>query len=984
MLRQSVLFVPLLALLLACQRADSTPPPIWIATAPADTAYTAIDRQGTTVLPNGRLLTPRGTAIPVAPHPYGLVLTADGRTAVTANSGALPISISIIRDATGPQPRVRQVPEGARGDKGVLAAVFMGLAISPDGDTLYVGGGQEAAVVLFDLASGERIGEIDADVAFGGRDYEDSYVGDLVLSRDGKTLYAVDQTNFRVVVADTGTRQIVASVGVGRYPFGLTLTPDGRRLYVANVGMFEYSRLKIVDRAAGPPYFGPSFPVAAFGSKESRDGVEVEGYRSPGLGDPNVPESFSVWGIDVSAPAAAHVVSKVKTGILVGEKVEEFPAIGGSSPNSLVSTDELVFVSNGNNDTVSVIDTTSHTVVADIVLTLDERLGNVAPEAHRSTLEPEAHRSTLEPEAHRSTLEPEAHRSTLEPVARRSTLRGQIPFGLALSPDAKRLYVAEAGINAVAVVDLPSYEVLGHLPVGWFPSKLAVTPDGRKLVVANAKGWGSGPNGGSDFSVGEVGSFIGNLMYGFVSVVDVPADEDLPAETARVVANNFRLRTADDKAFADRRENPIPLYSGEKPSPIEHLVFITKQNRTYDEIFGQLAGARGDPSLARFGENVTVSNLDGTVTLADVDVMPNHLALARRFAISDNFYCDSDVTADGHRWLVGVYPNEWVETYVAAAYGGGRNVITRPTTAPGALALGGASISPEDYNEAGSIWDHFDRFGIDFFNFGLGFSFAGGARLQDFKYTGARFTVNYPMPAPLYQRTSRKFATYSMAIPDQFRVEMFIEELEERFLGEGKTFPQVLTVMLANDHGWHERPDDGYPFNESYMADNDLALGRVVEFLSHTPYWDKMAIVVTEDDAQGGVDSIDAHRSVLMVISPWAKRGYVSNVHTSFGSLMKTFWHILGVPYLNQYDAGATDLADFFTAEPDTAPYNAIALDPRLFDPAKALDPLDEEFDWEALDDSPVMDDIEVMQAWAAEEDARRQERRDASKRFDS
>jgi hypothetical protein len=186
--------------------------------------------------------------------------------------------------------------------------------------------------------------------------------------------------------------------------------------------------------------------------------------------------------------------------------------------------------------------------------------------------------------------------------------------------------------------------------------------------------------------------------------------------------------------------------------------------------------------------------------------------------------------------------------------------------------------------------------------------------------------------------------------------------------------PQVLTMMLPNDHGSGERPDDGYPYNESYMADNDLALGRVVEYLSRTPYWPNMAIVVTEDDPQGGVDHVDAHRSLLMVISPYARRGHVDHGHYSFGSIMKTFWHVLGTPYLNQYDAGATDLSGFFTDEPDLTPYHALAPDVRVFDPARALDPLDEDFNWEALSASPEMDDVEVMQAWAAEEDARRAE----------
>jgi YVTN family beta-propeller protein len=923
---RAVTFVVLALLAAGCRGAERE---IWVAGAPAGDAYTAVDRAGRTVLPNGRLLTPRGRGLTVAPHPYGLTLSPDGGVAVTANSGVRPFSISIIRDVAGANPSVQQVPEGAKTDEGVLAAVFMGLAIAPDGGTLYVGGGQEGTVILFDLASGERIGEIDANGTFWERRYEDSYIGDLVLSRDGRTLYAVDQTNFRLIIVDVAARRLVASVRVGRYPFGVTLTPDETRVYVANVGMYEYAVLEGVDREAEPPRLGVSFPPFAHGSRDAREGVEFDGYTARGLGDPNAPEAFSVWGIDVTDPAAARVVSRIKTGYLVGEEVEGFPTVGGSSPNSLVSTDDRVFVSNGNNDGISVIDTRRDTVISDIRLQLDPRLGR---------------------------------------------LRGHIPFGLAIAPDGTRLYVAEAGINAVAVVDLETYEVLGHIPVGWFPSKLAVTPDGSTLIVANAKGYGSGPNGGPAFERDPRGSFVGNLMNGFVSVIDIPEDADLAAETRQVVANNFIFEQPSSPGFADRRDNPIPLYPGEGESPIKHLVFITKENRTYDEIFGQVEGGRGEPSLARYGEDVTFSNRDTSATVEDATVMPNHMALARRFGIGDNFYCDSDVSADGHRWLVGVYPNEWVEASAPASYGDGRR-LRLGSTAPGVLGFVGASVAiyPEDYNEAGSIWDHLDRFGIDFFNFGLGFEFAGGIERQDFKYTGIRLPINYPMPGPLFDRTSRKFATFNTSIPDQFRVDMFIEEFEERWVGAGKTMPPLITMMLPNDHGARERPADGYPFVESYMADNDLALGRVVEYLSHTPYWKDMAIVVTEDDPQGGVDHVDAHRSVLMVISPYAKRDYVAKAHYSFGSIMKTFWHVLGIPYLNQYDAGATDLADFFTDAPDFAPYTALPPDPRVFDPQRALDPLDEDFNWEALSASPEMDDVEVMQAWAREFDARRE-----------
>jgi len=897
---------------------------VWIISPPASLEQAKIDRQGQTVIPNGRVITPRGRQVEVAPHPYGLVLSPDGSLAVTANCGVRPFSVSVITDVHSDNPAVRQIPKGFETDEGVLASVYMGLAVSPDNTTLYVGGGQEGKVVIIDLAGDSRTSEIDANGPFAGRSYEDSYIGDLALSRDGRLLYALDQANFRLLIVNTEDRRLLSSAPLGRYPFGLALSPDGKRVYAANVGMFEYSRIEGVDMD-NPERQGLLQPPFAFESKEAREGVDKEGYRVPGLGDPNVPESFSVWEVDVADPANPRVTARIKTGVMVGEMVEGIPAVGGSSPNSVAAADTRVFVSNGNNDTISVIDTDKDAVIRTIRLTLDKRLGN---------------------------------------------LRGIIPFGLALSPDQRRLFVAEAGINAVAVIDTRDGRVLGHIPTGWFPSKVAVSRDGRSLLVGNAKGLGSGPNGGPDFVAGPEGTYIGNLMKGTVSIVPIPGDGDLSKETAQVIANNFRFEKLDRDNLGWRKGNPIPIHPGEKKSPLQHVVFVVKENRTFDEVFGQVPGTDGAPSLARYGSDVTFSNKDGSRKVERATVMPNHLALARRYAISDNFYCDSDVSADGHRWLVGVYPNEWVEVNVAESYGGGRD-MKYGSTAPGVLGFVGASaaIYPEDYNEAGSIWDQFARHGVDYFNFGLSIQFA--TPVEDdkrFKYTGTTHVINYPTPAELAEHTSRLFATYNTSIPDQFRVDMFIKEYTERWAGGDRNFPSFVTIYLPNDHGAWERPEDGYPFRESYMADNDLALGRLVEFLSRTPFWKNMAVFVTEDDPQNGVDHVDAHRSLLMVISPWAKKGQVSHVHSSFGSIIKTAWHILGLPYLNQYDGGAADLADMFSDQPDFTPYSALPADIRIFDPQKALDPLDEKFNWKALQASPLLDDPETIRSWMKEE----------------
>ncbi len=923
---------PLFSLLTLTAFAQPVPAPRYVISAPAGSEYTHINKAGQTVLPNGRFITPRGRQIQTAPHPYGLLLSPDGKLAVTANSGITPFSISIVRDVLGANPMVQQIPEGVKTDNGILEACFMGLAISPDNKVVYVAGGETNKIFAFDLATGKPAGSINCSVKNSTVDFSHAYIGDMALTRDGKTLYALDQIGFRMIVIDVTTKRILYNVPTGRYPFGITLSPDENTAYVANVGVFEYKPFADLDRK-DLKRTAHDYPASKYGSKEMREGDDKKGI--PALGDPNAPEAFSVWSIKLSD--APTVTAKIKTGFLVGQMVEDFPAVGGSSPNSVVATDQYVFVSNGNNDCVSVIDVKTNAVVKNIMLSPDARLGK---------------------------------------------LRGVIPFGLALSPDSKRLYVAEAGINAVAVVDVPTLAVIGHIPTGWFPSKLKVSPDGKKLIVANAKGYGSGPNGGRTFKLGTQGSYIGSLMNGTVSVIDISSDAELKAETEQVIQNNFTFRSVAD---VPKTSNPIPAFAGQKESPnggspIKHIVFIAKENRTYDEIFGQMPNGESDSTLARYGVGVTVKSKRGNQVVEKASVMPNHLALARNFAMSDNFYCDSDVSADGHRWLVNTYPNEWVETGTAAAYGGKRS-MRDSSNAPGNLSFYGSagSIYPEDYNEGGSMWDHLERWKKDFFNFGFGVEMAGAYSDSTMKYIGEKYTINYPLPAPLFDRSSRTFPTYNMAVPDQFRADVFMKEFNEKWRsdgsGTGTPLPSMITLMIPNDHGTNPRPKAGFPFTESYMADNDLALGRTIEFLSKTPYWKNMAIFVVEDDPQGGVDHVDAHRSLMLAISPYVKRNYVGHVHYSFGSVFKTFWNILGIPCLNQYDAGATDMADLFTDQPDFTPFRALPADVRLFDPQKALDPFDEKFDWKAFSESEELDRTETMQKRRAEEDNERREK---------
>ncbi|MFA6244800.1 MAG: YncE family protein, partial [Candidatus Hydrogenedentales bacterium] len=364
---------------------------------PSGERYVEMDVAGTTILPNGRFITPSGPMIRVQPHPYGLTMSPDGRWVIAACSQGPQLSILDVSDPAA--PKVAMIPEEGADSKGVLDATFMGLAVDPEKNLVYVAGGGDWSVVAFDLSSRARLFRIDCAHTEGEETFQYGYLGDLRLSPDRTRIYAVDQSNFRLLIIDVAGQKVLRSIPVGRYPFGVTLSPDGKRAYVANVGMFEYAYLR--DKAGRQA--AVHFPPYGVPSKEAEEGYEREDLIVPGLGDPNDIRGMSVWTVDISNAGKEKVVGKTKTGHLVGEQLEDFPAVGGSSPNSLAATESHVYVSNGSNDSITVIKARSGKREKDIDLVL-------APAAKK--------------------------------------LRGMIPFGVALSPDKQRLYVCEAGINA--------------------------------------------------------------------------------------------------------------------------------------------------------------------------------------------------------------------------------------------------------------------------------------------------------------------------------------------------------------------------------------------------------------------------------------------------------------------------------------------------------------------------------------------------------
>jgi YVTN family beta-propeller protein len=796
------------------------------------------------ILPGGRLIDPLGSVYATGPGPFGVAVSPDGNTVVTADGGPGPFALTILDKAA---KTIRTLKAKGRADnddkkdedEDEWRSVFMGLAFAGN-QHLWASEGNTGRVRLFDLAAGTS----KARLTLNQQGFKDSFSADIALDAARGVLWVVDQANFRIAGFDVKTNKLLSSTRVGRLPFSLALSPDGKRAYVANLGMFEYKALPGADPKRARET-GADKPVFPFPSKEAEKGVG----NIPGLGNPNAPESNSLCVVNLEDASKPRVEKFIHTGLA-------FPkSLGGSSPSGVLATADRVYVSNGHNDTVSVVDTKKLAVVQTIAIR--------APGFE--------------------------------------SLRGALPIGMAMQ--GKNLLVALAGLNALAVLDTETGKAPGFIPTGWFPTRVAVY--GPDIHVVNAKGAGTGPNASKEKPFDR--SFQAERRRGSLQVLTLPAD--LAPATAKVWSN----------AFETAPEAPLP-------KEIRHVVLIVKENRTFDEVFGDMAGERGAQALARYGAKVS----------------PNHHAMARQWTYGDNFYADSEVSVDGHHWLAGVYPNAWTESKLMAS-SGGEPVFRFPTTAPGRylFAESNSSVHPEEQLEAGAIWHHLDRHKISFRNFGEGFELAGTEEGPGLKPTGTRFVTNIPMAAPLYRNTSWDYPGYNTNIPDQYRASQFIADIRTNFVDANKDLPRFIYIHLPNDHTTRARPKDGYPEVSSYMADNDYAMGRIVEFLSNTKWWKNMTIFVTEDDAQGGVDHVDSHRTVLLAAGPYVKRGHVFRANSSFPGLLKTAFRLLGAPALNLFDATATDLGAIFTGEPDFTPYKLRPVDPAIFDPAKAKDPLD-------------------------------------------
>ena len=449
---------------------------------------------------------------------------------------------------------------------------------------------------------------------------------------------------------------------------------------------------------------------------------------------------------------------------------------------------------------------------------------------------------------------------------------GSTSNGVALSQDECLLFIANADNNCLAVFDVTEpgeSRSVGFIPTGWYPTVVRTTQD--QIWVANGKGFTSYPNPMGPIPGDHREQYIGDLFPGSLSIIPIPTSDSLKNYTRQVYANTPYEENDEVVGKEGFENNPIPLKVGD-PSPIRYVFYLIKENRTYDQVFGDIPKGNGDPSLCLFPDSVT----------------PNHHALANTFVLLDNFYVNAEVSADGHNWSTAAYANDYVEK-----------------TWPSLYSNRGGTYDYEGereiaYPEGGFIWNYCVRAGVSFRNYGC-FSRASGPKLP-----------------VLREHSDLNFTPYDLTIRDTTRFREWKEDFD-RLVAEN-ALPRFHTIRMGNDHTSGARL--GKPAPHSMMADNDLAVGMFIEHLSHSPVWKESAVFVVEDDAQAGSDHVDAHRSIALVASPYAKRNAVVHDMYSTASVLRTMELILGIPPMSQYDAGAPPMYACFTSEPDFTPYN--------------------------------------------------------------
>ncbi len=789
------------------------------------------------------------------------------------------------------------------------AALTTGPADASDYDRSHVGPQANGRIIV---PTNQVLTPAGRQVIVGGRPT------DVALSPDGRWLAVLNLREVQLVNVETGA--IVGNAPNKSESFkGIAFAPDGKRLYAstvgAHIGVFEVSE---------EGQLSAEKPIVLPGKSRRDDGV--------------VPVGMAIAADGKTMLVALNMKNTLaEIDLAIGKVVREIPV--GNAPYDVVVVGRTAYVSNwagrlptpcvptgpsgdslpvrvdpvrniANDGSVSVIDLKNGRATKQIVVGLHPS-GMVATPDGRYVLVANAHSDSI------SVIQVGADKvvETISTKLTEKLLFGSSPNALAVMPNGKAVVASNGTNNSVAVMkfDPPNSRLLGCIPTAWYPAGLVLDGRRNELYVANVKG-----NGSRSQSWKGERKLKGKVVFGYnshdhqgtLSLIKLPNAAELAAYTQQVLENNRQTEAINALAppRPDAPPRSVPERHGE-PSVFKHVVCIIKENRTYDQVFGDIPTGEGDPDLVLFGRDVT----------------PNQHKLAEEFVLLDNFYCSGVLSADGHQWT----DEAFVSDYLEKAFGG----FPRSYPYPGGDAMA--------YSPAGFLWDNvlahkktlrvYGEFApgriswkdpkkkgspkfIDCYN-----DFVNGANLVEIRAIANIKTIeNYICPTAI---------GFPLVVPDIHRAGQFIDELK-RAEQTGK-LQNFSIMLLPNDHTSGTKP--GMQTPEAAVADNDLALGRIVEAISHSRFWPETCIFVVEDDPQAGWDHIDGHRTIAQVISPYTRRKFVDSTNYNQTSMVRTIELILGLPPMNQFDSSATPMASCFMDQPDLAPYtvtpNIIPLD---------------------------------------------------------
>jgi YVTN family beta-propeller protein len=719
------------------------------------------------LLNSGWRLEPAGKQIPLDTFPMSTALSPDGRYLLVLNGGYNPPTISVLDAATGHETSRVHVADG-----------WLGLAFSPKGDRVYLGGGSRAAVFEFSFADGALEPTRTFTVVPPDKRTHVDFIGDVALTPDGRLIYAADLYHDSVVVINPQSGMLIDRVKTGRRPYRILFHPDGKSFFVT------------------------SWTDGSVGQYDTASGNQLANVR---LG-PHPTDM--VWAAGKSQTPAGDTAWAARL------------FVAASNTNSVYT----VGVSEGNE------------------LRLIETINTAM--------------------------------TPRQPA-------GMTPSGLAIGRQGKHLYVVCSDANVVAVVDISEERshVDGFIPTGWYPTAARALPNGE-LVVLNGRGLGSHPNPHGPNPTrrpeashkGDSGpvEYVGRIQTGTASWIDPFTSAQLDAYTKTATANSAYN---DDKLDTP---NPFP--------PIEHIIYIVKENRSYDQVLGDMREGNGDASLVLFGENVT----------------PNEHKLARQFVLLDNFYVNGDVSADGHSWSTAAIGIDYIQKMWPNSYANRRDTYDYEEQEP-------TSVPP-----AGYLWSNAAAAGISLRNYGY--------MAQNRPQAAADGTqIELVRDPALRGVTNLHYRDFDLEYPDVERVKVFLADLTE--FEKSGAMPRLMFMRLGNDHTSGTQRGKLTPI--AMNADNDYALGMLVEAVSKSRFWASTLICVLEDDAQNGPDHVDSHRSPAFLISPYVRHKAVDSSMYNTASMVRTMEMILGLRPMTQFDAAARPMSAAFQAAADPAPYEA-------------------------------------------------------------